>query len=252
MTQEMEHSRNKEITSVCNKECTHPCGVCNNNQKIIKNIINADQEQRLPGERYAGSQGDESYAGLPERPTWRIIFAFSKKNEGVFYSHLSLMEIFSMAFLRAGIPVKYSQGFNPLPKLEIAAPLSVGIEGDNEIASIDTQVSFDSTAFVQMMNQKLPEGIRISGAINVFIPVGEKKRSLSSLLWGYAYRNEDAPDSVDLVQACDEKKYRQSRIGEDSVYGLERVSVLAQDSRDKENGGSYFEVYKTLYPLSLS
>ncbi|MCL2232211.1 MAG: hypothetical protein FWB99_03950, partial [Treponema sp.] len=67
------------------------------------------------------------------------------------------------------------------------------------------------------------------------------------LLWGYAYTGKDG--KVDMVKAGEEKAYRASRPGE-SVYGLERLSVLARPSKaPAEAGASYFEVYRKIYPL---
>jgi radical SAM family uncharacterized protein len=240
---ELMRSKAEETTSICIEKCKSLCGNCNNDHVIVKNIIHDNKTlyKELPDR--------QSQNSAYERPSWRIIFSFSKKEEAVFYSHLSLMEIFYMAFLRAGVPVQYSQGFNPLPKLEIAAPLSIGVTGNGEVALIDTQDFFDSAAFVNQMNRKLPKGLRIADAIAVLIPIGEKKRSLSSLLWGYEYRNNEM---IDVVQACNEKEYRRERVGEAPVYGLERLSVLAKDicGAGPETGASYFKVYKALYPAA--
>ncbi|MDR0557388.1 MAG: TIGR03936 family radical SAM-associated protein [Treponema sp.] len=241
LNKELIRSREREITSICIEKCTYLCGNCNKEYKIVKNIIHNDKIL------YEKQSDQQSQSGSCERPSWRIVFSFSKKEEAIFYSHLSLMEIFYMAFLRAGVPVKYSQGFNPLPKLEIAAPLSIGVAGNGEIASIDTHVFFDSSTFVNQMNHKLSKGLHITEAIAVFIPIGEKKHSLSSLLWGYEYRNNEM---IDAVEACNEKEYRRRRVGEAPVYGLERLSVLARNigGAGLEAGASYFEVYKALYP----
>jgi radical SAM family uncharacterized protein len=235
LNKELTCSKKKEITSKCVEECNYLCGNCNKAHGIVKNSIptyNIHSKERLQDREH-------------EHPSWRIIFSFSKKEEAVFYSQLSLIEIFSMTFLRAGIPIQYSQGFNPLPKLEIASPLSIGIIGDREIASIDTKGFFNSSLFVHNTNQKIPKGLHIVDAITISIPFGKKKHSLSSLLWGYEYRNNE---TIDLVQACNEKEYRHTRIGKGTVYTLERMSVLAKGNCDKETGKSYFEVYKDLYP----
>jgi hypothetical protein len=184
--------------------------------------------------------------------TWRILFTFAKKGSAVFHSHLALMEIFSMTFLRAGIPVLYSQGFNPLPKLEIAAPLSIGIEADAEIAAIDTRTFLSAQDFQKALHSTLPDGICIREAMHISIPFGVKKHSLSSLLWGYTYKNQDCSNTcpqLDQVRREDEKKYRLSRLGSDgSLYGLNRHSVLAKSLEDPHKPESYFTVYTALYP----
>ncbi|MDR2447374.1 MAG: TIGR03936 family radical SAM-associated protein [Treponema sp.] len=243
LDKELSRSRMRETTSICIEKCNNICGNCDKERSIVRNIIHNNKSLY---ERQSDRRPQNS---AHEGPSWRIVFSFSKKEEAVFYSHLSLMEIFYMAFLRAGVPVQYSRGFNPLPKLEIAAPLSIGIAGNREIASVDTQDFFDSSAFVNQMSQKLPKGLHIVDAIAILIPIGEKKHSLSSLLWGYEYKNNEI---IDVVPACDEKEYRRERIGEGPVYGLERMSVLAKGICGAETGKSYFEVYKALYPAACS
>ena len=265
---EFDKSQSGEITSLCMENCTSPCGVCN------KDIVIKANEEKISGESVASVKEDKSCqksetiadpnAGSNKKAvdtnTQRILFSFSKKESAVFQSHLGLLEIFSMTFIRAGIPVQYSQGFNPLPRLDIASPVSLGIIAAGEIATIDTKEYFSAENFVIEMNNYLPDGLRIVNAINVNIPVGEKKYSVSSLLWGYEYsggsqtnpfEKNHENDKVDLVKAADEKNYRLSRVGpEGSVYGLERLNVLARNTIEKSpdaKGVSYFEVYRKLY-----
>jgi len=240
--QELDKSRNGELTCPCTKKCNNNCGICGNSPEIVQNSI--QPKENLDNER---QEKPESCKTDPD--TYRIIFSFSKQGSAVFHPHLGLLEIFSMVFLRAGIPVIYTQGFNPLPKLEIASPLSLGIKAGGEIAAIETDGYFDAERFKTSLNEFFPEGLRIVEAMNVFIPSGGKKHSLSSLLWGYAYAGKDG--GTDAVEAKDEKSYREARIGSaGSIYSLERLSLLARSdgAKDKSSGASYFEVYRALYP----
>jgi radical SAM-linked protein len=241
LKREFDRSSAQEITSVCAENCTHQCGICNDNQKIVKNIIQSHVKYDIEKIKNSPVKKDV--------PTHRIVFTFSKKQGAVFHSHLSIVEIFSMAFLRAGIPVQYSEGFNPLPRLEIASPLSIGIAAAGEAAAVDTDGFVDALEYRRDLNEQLPAGLRIVDAMNVFIPVGEKKHSLSALLWGYAYKNGSSVDngaSIDYVKAAEEKAYRASKTEGGSVYGMERLAVLAR-SAGAEPGRPYFEVYRDLY-----
>ena len=59
--------------------------------------------------------------------------AFSKADTAKFISHLDLMRTFQRSFLRAGIAIKHTEGFNPHPFVSIALPLSVGYSSQCEI-----------------------------------------------------------------------------------------------------------------------
>jgi len=238
--QELEKSCNGEFTSPCIKNCNN-CGICENSLKTVQNSI------QLKEDFYKREQ-EKPENNKTDPDTYRIIFSFSKRGSAVFHPHLGLLEIFSMAFLRAGIPVLYTRGFNPLPKLEIASPLSLGIRAGGEIAAIDTEGYFSAEQFKKGLNEFFPEGLNVVEAMNVFIPSGGKKHSLSSLLWGYVYTGEDS--GKEIVEVKEEKSYREARIGSTgSIYSLERLSLLAglNGAKDK-SGASYFEVYRSLYP----
>jgi len=240
--EEMNKSVLSEITSMCINNCKNPCGVCGKSE-IVHNIIH----------NKANSPNLITKKSLPildfnkrDPATYRIIFSFSKSGSAIFHPHLGILEIFFMSFIRADIPVSYTQGFNPLPRMEIPSPLTLGIKAGAEIASIETEVYFDAKLFKKNLNTFLPEGFEIQEAMNVYIPSGAKKHSLSSFLWGYAYAGLDG--KPELVKAKDEKLYRESRIGPGgNVYGLERLAVLAGAPNDS-SGVSFFEKFRSLYP----
>ena len=241
MQEERKKSLAQDSALPCIEKCTHFCGICINDIHTVENII----------------QYDNSLVGilpsitpdLPSSPvTYRLLFIFTKIGSVIFQPHLALVELFSMSMTRAAVPVLYTQGFNPLPKLEIAAPLSIGVSASAEIAAIETFGFYDAARFLEAMNYALPEGIRIVEAINVSIPFGVKKHSLSSLLWGFAYANGA---ETDYVPATNDKQYRAARIdatGSTSVYGLHRLAVLAKSAVSPNAPESYFTVYRALYP----
>jgi len=242
---ELDKSLSGENTLACAINCNNPCGVCNDSTKIKQNNIQ-------PNENYHIVKPLNFLINKADPDTFRILFSFSKQGSAVFYPHLGLLEIFSMTFIRADIPVKYSQGYNPLPRLEMASPLSLGIIAKGEIAIVDLEKHVDVKQFKESMNNFFPAGLQITDAINVFIKSGSKKYSVSSLLWGFEYAAENG--TIDFVKASDEKSYRISRKGSDgNLYGLERISVLARDTTQIETdkfGFSYFEAYRRLYPSS--
>ncbi|MGL6132505.1 MAG: TIGR03936 family radical SAM-associated protein, partial [Fusobacteriaceae bacterium] len=49
---------------------------------------------------------------------------FNKIEEMKFISHLDLLRFFERVIIKSGIPIKYSQGFHPRPKLSFGNPIS--------------------------------------------------------------------------------------------------------------------------------
>jgi radical SAM-linked protein len=71
------------------------------------------------------------------------------------------MRLFHRSFKRANIKLKYSNGYNPHPKMVIAQPLSLGYESTSEYLEIDTWEEFDQDTILSKMNSILPFGIKI-------------------------------------------------------------------------------------------
>lgn len=64
-----------------------------------------------------------------------VLLAIRFKVEGSlrFLSHAETLKLFQRACVRAGLAIRYSEGFNPRPKLSLPLPRSVGVESDEEL-----------------------------------------------------------------------------------------------------------------------
>lgn len=78
-----------------------------------------------------------------------------------YISHLDLMRLFSRALRRADLPIKFTEGFNPHPKLSIKRALKLGIESLAEDASVILKEFIEAEEFKIKLQQQLPEGIEI-------------------------------------------------------------------------------------------
>lgn len=101
-------------------------------------------------------------APIPKAPTpWRLLF--EKTGPIRFISHLDLTRAFHRAFSRAGIPLKFSEGFSPHPKFAFGLPLSVGTESVAEVADFSLKENFDlpAEALLSALQAQMPQGIRL-------------------------------------------------------------------------------------------
>lgn len=90
-------------------------------------------------------------------------FCYAKYGDAKYVSHLDLIRLFSRSFKRAHIPLTYSEGFNPHPKMAIGLPLSVGVTSECEYLDAETERPL-SVQDIEKLNQKLPRGLHINGA----------------------------------------------------------------------------------------
>jgi radical SAM-linked protein len=94
----------------------------------------------------------------------KMSFSFTKRGAMRFISHLDLMRLFMRALRRAQIPLKMTQGFSPHPKLSIRRALKLGVESDQEDASIVLAEGLEPVEFRKRLNEQLPEGIEVKDA----------------------------------------------------------------------------------------
>lgn len=86
---------------------------------------------------------------------------FSKLNMAKYISHLDLLRCFTRSIMRAELPVKYSNGFNPHQKITFSLPLSIGVTSDSEFVDIDFEDGVKDSEIMERLNNNLPPDMRI-------------------------------------------------------------------------------------------
>lgn len=86
---------------------------------------------------------------------------FVRGEEVKYISHLDLMKTFERAIRRSGIPIAYSQGFNPHPHMVFGLPLSVGVTSQAEYGDFELAVPMSPQEFKESLNKSLPVGLSI-------------------------------------------------------------------------------------------
>lgn len=85
-----------------------------------------------------------------------IILKFEKTSTAALAAHVDTLRAVTYIFRRAGIPVQYSNGYNPHMELGFSAPLALGVESTCEYVSAKTDFSDD---ILQRLNAVSPQGI---------------------------------------------------------------------------------------------
>ena len=86
---------------------------------------------------------------------------FSKTGNVKFIGHLDVMRYFQKLIRRAGLDVKYTQGYHPHQIMSFTSPLSVGIESVGEYFDIETNSEIDSDYAVKVMNEHSVDDIQV-------------------------------------------------------------------------------------------
>lgn len=96
---------------------------------------------------------------IQQMPNVRVFY--EKKGRAKYISHLDFTRCMQRALKRAGIPVWYSQGFNPHMYLSFALPLALGYESECEVMDLRLTVPMDFEEMKNRLNQVLPPDIRV-------------------------------------------------------------------------------------------
>lgn len=111
----------------------------------------------------------------------RLRVKFCRGEELKFISHLDITRLWQRTFVRAGIPLAYSQGFNPHPQISLAAPLPVGVTSQAELMDIYCIKNVSPPYFTQAVNRELPGGISIlqTQQVNPALPALQAQMSFA-------------------------------------------------------------------------
>lgn len=104
---------------------------------------------------------------MSERTVDRMRLTFSVGDEVKYISHLDLLRAWERILRRAGLPLAYSQGFNPHPRIVIAMPLPVGCTGANEMVDVYLDEALEPASVLAALAPALPVGIAVSSAARV-------------------------------------------------------------------------------------
>jgi len=85
-----------------------------------------------------------------------------------FLSHAETVRVFQRACIRAGVEVRYSEGFNPRPRLSLPLPRPVGVESDGDLLCLQVNSDLNEPQDAEYrllieaeLSRQLPEGIEL-------------------------------------------------------------------------------------------
>ncbi len=164
LLRELKKAESQQWTPDCRIVGCHACGVCTPQQ--IKEL----KEFPIP---------EKIEFQVPPRPKKdfplkrKVALIFRKTGYARFLSLLDLTRAFTRTFRRFGVPLRYSQGFNPNPRINIVLGLPVGVEGLGEVVEVElSNETFNFDVFIEESKEFLPEGLEFTS----WLELGIKER----------------------------------------------------------------------------
>jgi radical SAM-linked protein len=113
----------------------------------------------------------------------RLRCRFTKQGKIRFLGHRDVARCWERAVRRAAIPMVYSEGFSPRPRLHFGLALSVGFESDAEYIDIDVLGDVDPTRARQDLSDGLPPGIEVVDVVEVSMRAVALQALVASSTW---------------------------------------------------------------------
>lgn len=165
-------SLNKEITKSTNIYNCNKCGVCND--ELLKKLITTSRsiKENIPTIIKTYSKNNEIIHNTPsineytiihnKRIKYRIIF--SKVNNAAYLSHLDLYRNIKLILNRSRIPVSFSEGFHPMPRISMGPALSTAIPSKEDFFEIILYNFLPPSYLITSLNTKTIDGLTFLSA----------------------------------------------------------------------------------------
>lgn len=138
----------------------------------------------------------------------RLRIKFKKVGKLQYVSHLDLVRTMHKTLVRSRLPLWYTEGFNPKPKMTFAAPLSIGTESVCEFLDVTLTESPSPEEMMKVLNANMTDEMQV---IEAYYP----ETKFTDLAWlSYTVKIKTENASRDLAEACD------------SLLNSEKIEIL--------------------------
>jgi radical SAM-linked protein len=121
---------------------------------------------------------------------FRYRAVFSKNGDMRFIGHLDLQQLFERALRRSALPLRYSQGFSPKVRLNLAGALPLGFTSTAEMMDFWLEQRVEPPLIQEQLNAALPTGIRIISVTEVPNDLPSLQASLKSAEYEVSFKAE--------------------------------------------------------------
>ncbi len=191
LAEDLQRALAASVVPDCSFEGCSSCGVCGpergHNVVIPAPPIPAALPQRAPAsERIC-----------------RMRFRFSKTGSLALISHLDTLRMLERALRRSNLPVSFTGGFHPLPRMQLALALPLGVEGGGEWMDLEFVQPVCGDELISRLQPQLPDGFRLLEAAEVAVHGPSLSQELDAALWSLAVGTVE-PDSIPAAERWQE------------------------------------------------
>ena len=165
LLKERERALSGKITEDCRYGACRNCGVCQFDGRVSTLAAQAADKDIRP--RQVFTERDQEGEQPPysvEKPDLTVKGGhyrlwYEKNGPAAFLSQLEIQTVFERAFRRARLPLSFSAGFHPMPKLSFGMALPVGVSSRAEWINVFLREDVEPEELVRRMGPVMPEGL---------------------------------------------------------------------------------------------
>jgi radical SAM-linked protein len=188
LAEDLKRALEASVVPDCSFEGCSSCGVCG--PDLGHNVVIAPPEIPVQKPRQAP----------PSDRVCRIRFRFSKTGAMALLSHLDLVRLFERALRRAELPISFTGGFHPLPRLQLALALPLGVQGEGEWMDLEFIEQVEALQVLKRWQQTLPPGLVLMEAYEVPVSGQSLSQQLESARWSFELTSQAGDPSISLEQ----------------------------------------------------
>ncbi len=173
LTKELQHSLDQIVVEDCSFDACSNCGVCGS--ELGHNVVLP--APKVPNQKITKPPNSDR--------SCKIRICFKKTGSIVFVSHLDLMRILDRSIRRSELPVSYTGGFHPQPRIQIALALPLGVEAHGEWMDIEFTRSIEPQVVLRLLNTNLPKGLTILSAKSIKVKGDSLSQQLIKAIWRF-------------------------------------------------------------------
>jgi radical SAM family uncharacterized protein/radical SAM-linked protein len=177
LAEDLQRALAAAVVPDCSFEGCSSCGVCG--PELGHNVV-------VPPPPIPPQQ--PSRAPASER-IQRLRFGFARGGSLALLSHLDTLRLLERALRRSELPVSFSGGFHPLPRLQLALPLPLGAEGFGEWMDLEFAQRLDPATVRDRLQAVLPAGFRLLAVAEVPVSGPSLSQELVAADWRIAFRS---------------------------------------------------------------
>jgi radical SAM family uncharacterized protein/radical SAM-linked protein len=214
-----------ETTPDCRESGCFDCGACGPEERASREMLRdgAVVAVSRPAPRRRRRRA-------PEGGVFRYRVRYAKGPAARFLSHLDLVRAWSRALAESDLPIIYTQGFNPRPRVSFGPPLPVGTTGEAEVVEIDLGRPTEPAEIVRRLATATPEGIDVlaASAVAARASAAAQAEAAEYVITGFGGPAGPPPDELDAriahLRSIDEARIPR---GESTRTVRPRESILS-------------------------